>query len=113
MSKTELVQVELPSFDGYEYTGEYRKPIPGDYVLNDNGISEILSNEHWFGETHILRDKQKIKIDPYVGKIAVEKEGRQKGIIEMDEEGWYTIRNDEYRTIKLLKKDWYIQGEDC
>jgi hypothetical protein len=34
---TEVVEITLPSFDGYQYTGEYRVPKPDEHYLTNWG----------------------------------------------------------------------------
>jgi len=63
------VEIDLPEIEGYEYTGEFRKPSGGDYFLTEGGhycryVSAVCG---LVGLRPILRKKRwrAEKDDPY------------------------------------------------
>lgn len=51
------VEIDLPEIEGYEYTGEYRGPKCGEFVLSDS-LSIAKANE-CFKPMHILEPVEK------------------------------------------------------
>lgn len=61
------VTLKLPKLDGYEYTGEYRRPEVGEYFLNiDDNAKQSLKGQ--FFSYPILR-KTTIQYDSVLGAI--------------------------------------------
>ena len=67
----------------------------------------------WLNRNYrIKEEKPDIKVDPYVGKIAIHKRYKGQFIIQKCLESVYIIHDVHYMDIESIKKDWYIQGED-
>lgn len=52
------VEIELPELEGFEYTGEYRPVMPGEYFLNSNNKPELTSSSY-VSNYHILKPVEK------------------------------------------------------
>jgi hypothetical protein len=52
------VEIELPELEGFEYTGEYRPVMSGEYFLNSNNKPEFASSSY-VSNYHILKPVEK------------------------------------------------------
>jgi hypothetical protein len=52
------VTLDLPEVEGYEYTGEYRKPVTGEYWLGEVGGVVLEGCEAVTGNYFILKKKK-------------------------------------------------------
>jgi hypothetical protein len=90
----------------YDYDWQWASKPRWNWVNCDYRIAE--------GE-ETLETKPEIKVDKYVGKIAINKIDTTAQSIILKINDYYRVSGYSYITyitIKELKKDWYVQGED-